>query len=271
MGAKNVEIIVLGCGGSGGVPFATGHWGRCNPETLQNRRTRASIAIRTERTCVIVDSGSDFREQVNRENIQKIDAVIYTHDHADHVNGIDDVRYAAIKRRINGEDNYIMPIHGDEDTLNSIKERFPYMFRTSKDGLYFPLVAPQTVEKNEVLSIGDLNIQSFIQVHGNGQSLGYRIGDIAYSTDVSAFDEDQLEFLKGIKTWIVDCGQYGADTADLTVHPNLETVLKWNENIGAEKLYLTHLTPRSDYNVVNSETADYIECAYDGLKLKTEI
>lgn len=271
MGSTDIEIIVLGSGGSGGVPFATGHWGRCDPNTPQNKRTRPSIAIKTQSTCVVIDSGADFREQINREGIDSIDAILYTHDHADHVNGIDDVRYAAIRRRINGDDEYVMPLYGNVDTLNCIKQRFAYMFKTSQDGLYFPLVQPKIISENAIIKVGDLEIQSVTQIHGAGKSFGYRIGDIAYSTDVSSFNVDQLERLKGIKTWIVDCGQYGADTADLTVHPNLETVLKWNETVSAENLYLTHLTPRSDYNIVNSEIPDYIKCAYDGLRLKASV
>ena len=265
------EIIILGCGGSGGTPLACGHWGNCDITNPKNRRTRPSISIRTARTCLIIDTGTDFREQTIRENIDSIDAILYTHDHADHVNGFDDVRYTAIKRRINGESDYIMPIYATVDTMASLRHRFEYMFRTSDDGLYIPLIYPNVIKDSGTVSIGDISVSIFNQIHGAGSSLGIRVGDIGYTTDASDLDDVAKTTLKGIDTWIVDCGQYGASTEHITVHPNLERVLDWNKDVGAKKLYLTHLTPRQDYQTINNETPDYIECAYDGLRLLTSI
>jgi phosphoribosyl 1,2-cyclic phosphate phosphodiesterase len=182
---KAIDIVVLGCGGSGGTPLTGGHWGACDPTEPRNRRTRASIAIQSQDTTIVIDSGPDFREQTIREDLGKIDAIIYTHDHADHVNGIDDVRYAAIKRRINGEDDYIMPIYGTDNTLNSLKNKFDYMFKTSDDGLYIPLIEPKSFVASDALCIGELEIHSFAQIHGSIESVGFRVGDVGYSTDAS--------------------------------------------------------------------------------------
>ena len=270
MGGIEAEITILGCGGSGGTPLACGHWGNCDENEPKNRRTRASIAIRTARTTLVIDTGPDFREQSILEGLSDIDGIVYTHDHADHVGGFDDVRYAAIKRRINGDPHFIMPVYADEKTMNSLQKRFDYMFEISPDGLYIPLIKPNLITTGQFQS-GDITIDIISQIHGAGSSLGFKIGDIGYSTDASNLDDGALQSFKGIKAWIVDCGQYGSAEDDLTVHPNLERVLRWNDVVGADRLYLTHLTPRQDYHTINAETADNIECAYDGLKLKTTL
>jgi phosphoribosyl 1,2-cyclic phosphate phosphodiesterase len=264
------EIVILGCGGSGGVPLATGYWGNCNPDNPKNRRTRASIAVRTKSTCIVIDTGADFHAQTIANNISNIDAVIYTHDHADHVNGIDDTRYIAIQKRIKGDDNYRLPIYADKATMRSIQHTFDYLFKISKDGLYIPLLDTYELKTGQI-TIGDIQMTSFYQVHGSGRSIGFKIGDVGYSTDVSNIDDATLKELQGIKTWIVDCGQFGSETKNITVHPNFERVLKWNEVVRAEHLYLTHLTPKHDYDVINSETPHNVEAAYDGMSLKTKI
>lgn len=258
-------MTILGCGGSGGTPLATGHWGKCDPQQPRNRRTRAAVAIRTTRTSVVIDCGPDFREQTLRCGIGNVDAVLFTHPHGDHANGIDDLRYAAIKQRALGNESIRIPIYADDYTMNDLQSRFHYMFQESADGLYVPLVEPNLIKDYESITIGDILCQSFVQQHGHGRSLGYRIGDVAYSTDVSGLDDKALDILKGIRVWVVDCGQYGADYT--TVHANYTKVMAWNDVIKAEHLYLTHLTPRCDYDVINAETPDYVECAYDGLEI----
>jgi phosphoribosyl 1,2-cyclic phosphate phosphodiesterase len=269
---KTIEITILGCGGSGGTPLATGYWGRCDMHEPRNRRTRASIMVRTQRTCVVIDSGPDFRAQTLRENIDKIDAVIYTHPHGDHVNGIDDLRYVAIKqRRIQDDEAIRVPIYADDYTLNDLQSRFHYMFNHSPDGVYIPLIESNLIDDYADITVDDLTLKSFVQIHGKGRSLGYRIGDVGYSTDTSDLNDKALNALVGINTWIVDCGQYDTPTEDLTVHTNLECVLKWNETVGANKIYLTHLTPRADYQTINAETPGHVECAYDGLKITANI
>ena len=270
MGRTEIEIIVLGCGGSGGTPLASGYWGKADPQEPKNRRTRPSIAIRTPSTTLIVDTGPEFREQTLANSIEAVDAIIYTHDHADHTNGLDDVRFLSIKRRIGGDSDYVTPIHATKTTMQALQERFPYMFRTSADGLYVPLIQPHIIPEEGLFKVdSDVNIEYVSQIHGQGSSIGFKIGDIGYSTDVSDFKMVTLEKLRGIKTWIVDCGQYGQSEDHITVHPNLERVLRWNDVVQADKLYLTHLTPRHDYQTINRETPDYIECAYDGFRLKT--
>jgi phosphoribosyl 1,2-cyclic phosphate phosphodiesterase len=262
----NCTVTILGCGGSGGVPLATGYWGKCNPNNPKNRRRRASIAIQNEKTCIVIDSGPDFHEQTLIHNISHIDAVLYSHDHADHINGLDDVRYLAIKQRIQGRKDYKFPIYSDKKTLEGIIKRFDYLFRDDPNGLYIPLIESKAIEYDEELNIGHINLKMFRQIHGFGHSNGFIIGDLAYSTDVSDLSDEALQNLKGIKTWVVDCGQFGSDKT--TVHANYERVLELNEIVGAKKLYLTHLKPDDDYDVLMNQTPDYIEPAYDGLVIK---
>ena len=263
------EFIILGCGGSGGVPLVTGYWGNCDPSNPKNRRMRSSIAIRTARTCVVIDTGPDFHEQTLRHNISNIDAVMYTHEHADHINGIDDVRYLAIKKRINGHKDYKFPIYGSFNTLESIQNRFDYLFHTDPQGLYIPLIDTHIIEPYKNMIIGDIAIKPVPQMHGAGESMGFIAGDIAYSTDVSELSDEALKALNGIRVWVVDCGQFGSDQT--TVHANFEKVLQWNDTVQAEKLVFTHLKASDDYNEMMNGTPDFIEPAYDGMILTTLI
>lgn len=263
------KITILGCGGSGGVPLVTGYWGKCNPNNPKNRRMRASIAIRSGSTSVVIDTGPDFHVQTLTHQIDHIDALIYTHEHADHINGIDDARYLAIKSRILGDKNYKLPIYGGFSTLESIQNRFDYLFHTDPSGLYIPLLDTHVIEPFKHFQIGDISIMPIPQMHGAGSSMGYIIGNAAYSTDVSELSNEALKALKGIKTWIVDCGQYGSE--NVTVHANYETVLKWNEFVKAERLIFTHLKPSDDYEEMMSATPDYIEPAFDGMVIETSL
>jgi phosphoribosyl 1,2-cyclic phosphate phosphodiesterase len=266
---NTVEITILGCAGSGGVPFAAGYWGNCDPSNPRNRRTRASIHIQDDDTSVIVDCGPDFHQQCLRAGIEHIDAVFFTHPHSDHVNGMDDLRYVAIKRRIQDEYEYMLPVYMDQYTYDDLFQRFPYMFQVSDDGLYRPLFNVNILNDYQTTTINNMNLTNFLQTHGAGRSLGYRIGDVTYSTDVSALDEKSLDSIKGTKIWIIDCGQYGAD--EITVHANFSRVMEWESVIKPEKIYLTHLTPRNDYSIINDQTPSHVECAYDGLKIIANI
>jgi phosphoribosyl 1,2-cyclic phosphate phosphodiesterase len=266
---KTAKITILGCGGSGGVPLATNYWGNCDPNNSKNRRMRSSIAVQTDNTTIIVDSGPDFRQQTIDSNIHNINAVFYTHPHGDHVNGIDDLRYCAIKQRIGGHEDAKIAIYADDYTLNDMKTRFAYMFQHSTDGLYIPLLDEHLLTHNDTIMVDDISVKNFKQVHGVNHSLGYRFGDVTYSTDVSDLDDTALDTIKGTRIWILDCGQYGAD--ETTVHANYTKVLEWRDVIKPEKIYLTHLTPRSDYDIINAETPDDIECAYDGMTINANI
>jgi len=266
--ANTAIITILGCGGSGGVPLATGYWGACDPRNIKNCRMRASIAIQTEQDCIVIDTGPEFRQQTLKYNLNRIDTILYTHAHSDHINGIDDIRYVKLRQRLEtGEEQPVFPIYADKISMTDIKRRYSHLFTYSPDGLYRPEIEDRIIPDDctELLINDRLRFKPFVQGHGSGISLGYRIGDLAYSTDVSSLDDKAFEAIDGIKTWIVDCGQYGFESS--TVHPNLERVLEWQNRVRAEKVYLTHLTPRADYNVLLNETDDNIEPCYDGMQI----
>jgi len=261
------KVTILGCGGSGGVPLVTGYWGNCDPANPRNRRTRASIHVQAGDASIMVDTGPDFRMQTLTHGIKKIDAILYTHEHSDHVNGIDELRYLKFVQK------KLTPIYADLNTMEELQSRFTHLFVSSADGLYDPVAEPTAFSNdqyNKPVDIAGVPVIPFWQKHGtSGASLGYRFGDFAYSTDVSGLDEAAIDVLQGIKTWVVDCGQFGTDF--VLVHPNFDVVKSWNDRVGAGHVILTHMTPRIDYTAMASQLPAGYEPAYDGMVLEFEI
>lgn len=257
-------IKILGAGASGGVPLATGFWGACDPSNPKNRRMRASIAIEAGGHTVVVDTGPDFREQTLRYGIKKIDAVLYTHAHADHVHGIDDLRYVKFLQKD------MISAWGDMDTMNELQMRFAHMFTSSPDGVYQPVIAPHAfsdADYGRYKTIAGIDVMPVWQHHGvAGHSIGYRVGNFAYSTDVSKFDDAALGHLKGVDIWVVDCAQFGSDYT--LVHPNFDIVSEWQETVQAKRVILTHLTPRIDYEAMRQLLPDDYEPAFDGMEIE---
>ena len=258
-----IELKILGCGSSAGVPAVGNDWGQCDSQEPKNRRMRPGIALRSENASIVVDTGPDFSAQYNRAAMTGLDAVIYTHMHGDHVNGIDELRVLVKQQQMS-----TMPVYGTKETLDELAYRYDYMF-TSKSKLYPQALTPHYLDQylNSSVKIGDIEIMSFLQDHGTMNSLGMRIGNVGYSTDMKALDSRAIDQLKGIDTWIVDCGAYGYPSPPM-VHANFETVEKLNQYIGARQIYFTHMPGRMDFQTLYLELPNGYAPAYDGLKLQ---
>lgn len=254
-----MKLTVLGSGSSSGVPYITGEWGQCDPADPRNRRTRASVLIETDEHRILVDTGPDFREQFLRAGSGPIDGIIYTHGHADHVHGIDDVR------AINHQMQQQIPAYGYAECLEEVARRFSYVFQEPQPqyGWFRPSLGANPIEDGD-LPIRNAGIRIFEQDHGVCRTTGIRIGDIAYSTDVVRLDNDALQALKGVRIWIVGCLRREPHQ----VHAGLDQVLRWADVIGPAEVYLTHMNASMDYQTLSDELPTGILPAYDELTLE---
>lgn len=257
---------ILGCGSSPGVPRIGGDWGVCDPQNPKNRRRRASLLI-TQRdtetggiTRVLVDTGPDLREQMLDSGVDWVDGVVYTHAHADHIHGIDDLRSFVINRRKR------VDIHADVPTLARLNEAFGYCFKTPEGSSYPPILNAHLIEAGTPVTIdgpgGRVTLMPYIQQHGDINSLGFRVGDVAYSPDVSRLDERSTQYLTGLKVWIVDALRYKPHPS----HFSVDEALEWVEKLRPTRTILTHMHVDLDYATLAGELPAGVEPAYDGLE-----
>ncbi len=262
---EDAVLTILGCGDSAGVPRIGGDWGACDPMEPKNRRTRPSVAVQTKTTSIVVDTGVDFSAQLSRESISDLSAILYTHGHADHVNGMDDLRFVYLRHKKH------LPVYADAQTFTEISHRFDYLFKQKSP--YYPPVADHHLLIDENLGsphhVGDISFIPFLQNHGQGtRSLGYRFGDIGYSTDMANLDDTAIETLRGIKVWVADCSDY--HRPDFIFHSNIPNLQRLNEMIGAELVLLTHLRHQHDYQTLVRECPKGFSPAYDSMKIRLD-
>ncbi|KAB2846980.1 MAG: MBL fold metallo-hydrolase [Hyphomicrobiaceae bacterium] len=262
------RLTILGCGSSGGVPRIGPDWGACDPTNPRNRRRRASVLV--ERfaeegrgvTRVLIDASPDMREQLLDAGVGKLNAVILTHDHADHVHGIDDLRVIAfaMKRR--------MPVYADASTSEGMQTRFRYCFKQNPGSSYPAILEARVMRAFEPIEIegpgGTITLLPFDQEHGEIRSLGMRIGDVAYSSDASGFPADSVRVLSGLKTLIIGALRYNPHPSHFTV----AQAVTWIGRLKPERAYLTHLHVDLDYEKLKAELPPGIEPAYDGLRIE---
>lgn len=251
-----MRVTVLGCGTSSGVPRIGGEWGACDPNEPKNRRRRVSIWVETGGTSLLVDTAPDFREQALDAGITRLDGVLFTHDHADHTHGIDDLRMLSYVQRER------IPVYSDPRTLDTLRRRFEYIFEGK--GGYPAICSQHEIGAGTPFTVGDAEILPFEQGHGSVTTLGFRIGDFAYSTDLNALSEESLTRLEGIKVWIVDALRYEPHPT----HTHLEQTLEWIAQIGPDRAVLTHMTWDMDYATLKAELPEGIEPGYDGMTIE---
>lgn len=256
-----MKITVLGCGSSVGTPAAGGYWGDCNPDNPKNSRTRAALMIQSDNTDILVDATYDMRTQLNMVEQKKIDALLLSHAHSDHINGIDDLRVISYHM------GKPVPAYTNKATMDELEDRFSYIFTGGFGGVYKPFLEPKTIDEHSKIQINDIPITVFPQDHGSCTSLGFRVGDFAYSVDVKDFSDDSLAALKGIDTWIVDAAGYHRETSP--THSTFKQIFEWVDILKPRMTYLTVLTNFMDYDALCDELPDHIRPAYDGLVIET--
>ena len=252
-----MKVTVLGCGSSGGVPLIGNNWGACDPKNPRNRRSRVSILVEDAGEAIVVDTSPDFREQMLSVNLTRLSAVLYTHAHADHCHGIDDLRSLnwLMKEPIN--------IYADEKTMGELQGRFPYIFRAPETNNYYkPMVTGNIITGK--FSVGGVEIVPFVQDHVYGKTLGFRFGDFAYSTDVKHLDEAAFAALRGVKIWVVDCVR----EEEHPTHSHLAQTLQWIERVKPERAFLTHMNQQMDYDTLLDKLPQGVLPAHDGLVIE---
>jgi phosphoribosyl 1,2-cyclic phosphate phosphodiesterase len=257
-----MRVTILGCGGSAGVPHiggpnGLGDWGACDPAEPRNRRTRSSIVVESgQGQRLLVDTSPDMRNQLLACGVPHIDAIFFTHAHADHITGLDDVR---ILNRIIDR-----PIEAfaTERTLSELAQRFDYAFRPWQPPWFFrPVLENHPFQFGDTIDAAGLRIRTFEQDHGYMPTAGMRIGSFGYSTDVVALSDAAFDVLSGVDTWVVDCFQRQPHKT----HINFENVLVWAKRVGARRTILTHMGPDMDWEWLQKRLPAGVEPGVDGL------
>lgn len=262
----SLEITILGCGSSGGVPRPALGWGACDPKNPKNRRRRCSILVERHgatggKTSILVDTGPDLREQLLDANVTSLDAVLLTHEHADHTHGIDDLRPLFIHRRKR------LDLYLDEPTSRALHARFGYCFATPPGSEYPPIANEHRLVPGKSVTIdgagGPITALPILLDHGDIPALGFRFDNVVYSPDLNGIPEQSLPALSGLDLWIVDALRH-------TPHPShfsLSETMAWIERLKPRRAILTNMHSDLDYAAVQGGLPKHVLAAYDGLKI----
>ncbi|MDN5788363.1 MBL fold metallo-hydrolase [Pseudorhodobacter sp.] len=259
-----LRFTILGCGSSGGVPRLGGHWGDCDPNNPKNRRRRCSMLVerRTEAgtTRVLIDTSPDMREQLLSAEIGTLDGVVFTHAHADHTHGIDDLRQIVFNTKIR------LPVWADAPTQVALRDRFRYVFEQIPGSSYPPILDLHLLDGPVTVSGagGNVVLHPFLVEHGAIDALGFRIGSLAYLPDVVAIPPESWPFVEGLEVWVVDALRRKPHPT----HVHLAKTLEWIARAAPKRAVLTNMHIDLDYETVEAETADHITPAFDGMVIE---
>jgi phosphoribosyl 1,2-cyclic phosphate phosphodiesterase len=250
-----MRLTFLGTGTSQGIPVIACECEVCISTDTRDKRLRTSVLIESENTSVAIDSGPDFRQQMLNSNQKKLDAIVYTHEHKDHVAGLDDVRAFNFKSKKD------MEVFGSQNVINALKNEFHYIFSEFKyPGV--PSVNINKIKKDSIFSIGDINFTTIEVMHHKLPVFSYRINDLVYITDANQVDDQELQKIKGCKTLIINALRKEKHLS----HFNLFQAIEFSQKVGADKVYLTHLSHLMGKHS-DIELPENIEIAYDGLQI----
>ncbi|MBJ2151745.1 MULTISPECIES: MBL fold metallo-hydrolase [Paracoccaceae] len=262
-----LRFTILGCGSSGGVPRIGNNWGDCDPSNPKNRRRRCSMLV--ERisaggtTRVLIDTGPDMRDQLLDAGIGTLDAVIYTHSHADHVHGLDDLRQVVLnmQRRL--------PVWADGPTQEALFSRFAYAFIQAAGSSYPPILEMNTIEDAVVIegAGGAIEFIPFLAEHGTIDALGFRIGPLAYLPDAVALPDAAWQHLQGLDCWVVDALRRKPHPT----HAHLAMTLDWISRAAPKRAVLTNMHLDLDYDTLCGELPRHIRPAFDGMVIEYDI
>ncbi len=260
------RFTILGCGSSGGVPRIGAMWGTCDPTNPKNRRSRCALLVEKRgpkgTTSVLIDTPPDIREQLLSVRCEAVNAVLFTHDHADHTHGIDDLRMVAyaMKARV--------PCYADAATRESLVSRFAYCFETPRGSTYPPILTMDTIEGGASFQVdgagGAIDVLPIRQFHGDIETLAFRFGGVAYSPDVSALPLDSEPMLTNLDLWIVDALRYTPHPSHFSVKEALAHIAR----LKAKRAILTHMTGDLDYAALKRELPENVEPAFDGMVIE---
>jgi phosphoribosyl 1,2-cyclic phosphate phosphodiesterase len=265
--AERIVATILGCGSSGGVPRIGNVWGICDPAEPRNRRRRCALLIEGwsgaggEPTRILIDTGPDVREQLLDAEVDRVDAVFYTHAHADHIHGIDDLRVLALHNRKR------VPVYFTAETGARIREAFGYCFATPAGSDYPPILDAHEIAAGQRLVIdgpgGSIDMLAFEQQHGSITSLGFRVRDFAYSVDLSGFPEQSYEAISGLALWVLDALRPTPHPSHLSLPESLD----WIARFAPERAVLSDMHIDLDYRTLDAQTAEHITPAFDGMRI----
>jgi phosphoribosyl 1,2-cyclic phosphate phosphodiesterase len=255
-----MKVTVLGCGPSWGVPAIGPDWGRCDPAEPRNRRRRCSLLVESRGGALLIDTSPDLREQLLDADTARLDAVLLTHAHADHLHGIDDLR---IVNKLIGRP---IPFYASAGSLAEVEQRFGYALMPAVPGrpLYRPALTAQEIDGP--FRAAGMPVVPFAQSHGYSTTLGFRIGQLAYSTDVAELDDNAFAALAGVELWIVDCLRREPHPT----HGHLKKTLAWIERVRPRRAVLTHMDQSLDYRELGAELPPGVEPGYDGLTIEVQ-